>query len=165
MKYRFKGLKEYVAKLEALSDPHNTKACVDNAVIEGSKVVEKMTLAELQKLPTDDSPSVKGEMRKGLRTYQKKDLIDSFGISPIDHKPNFTDVKSGVRKGTNRTGTPFVTTARSLEKGTSALKKNAVFTRASRKARKPCLEAMQESLNRDIRQIMEENEKRLRSNV
>jgi len=41
-----------------------------------------------------------------------------------------------------------------LEKGTSFLPKDPVFSRGSRKGRKPCLEAMQKSLNEDIERLM-----------
>lgn len=162
MRYRFKGLNEYVKKLENLSNHFNAEVCVENAVTKGSEVVSKMTLEELHKLPTDDRKWVDPpDKRKGLRSFEKKDLIESWGITPLDIKRNLIDRKTGVDRGYNRAGTPNVVIARSLEKGTSFLEKNPVISRASRKARKPCLDAMQESLNEDITRIFNNNQARL----
>lgn len=165
MKYRFKGLNEYVAKLENLSNAFNAEVCVENAVTEGSKVVAEYTVKELEGLPTDDTPR-KLDKRGGIRTIQKKFLIKEFGVTPLDRKGSFINRKTGVDRGVLDYGgygyTPAVVLARTLEKGTSFLPKNPVFSRASRKARTPCLNAMQESLNYDITRIMENNVKRLK---
>lgn len=169
MRYRFKGLKEYVQKLENLSNTFNAQVCVENAVTKGSEVVAEMTLKELKTLPVDNRPYVKDGMRTSITQKAKNELIKSFGVTPLDIKPSgIIDRKTGVDYGYNGIatkkhphGTPNVVVARSLEKGTSFMPKNAVFSRASRKARKPCLEAMQQSLNDDINRIMVNNQARL----
>lgn len=161
MKFRFKGLKEYVKKIENLSNSFNAEVCIENALNEGSVEVAKTTKAELEGLPTDDrrwaSPDDK---RHGVRSIEKKFLIKEFGITPLEWKPkiNYVDRKTGVGKGTltyhGNGYTPAVVLARSLERGTSFMDKNPVFSRGSRKGRKPCLEAMQRSLNKDIERLM-----------
>lgn len=162
MRYRFKGLNEYVKKLENLSNAFNAEVCVENAVTKGSEVVSEITLKELRAMPTDDRRWVNPpDQRKGLRSYEKKDLIEVWGITPLDIKRNLIDRKTGVDRGYNRAGTPNVVIARSLERGTSFLQKNPVISRASRKARKPCLDAMQQSLNEDIVKIFNNNIARL----
>lgn len=162
MRYRFKGLNEYVKKLENLSNAFNAEVCVENAVTKGSEVVSEMTLKELRAMPTDDRRWVNPpDKRQGLRSYEKKDLIEVWGITPLDIKRNLIDRKTGVDRGYNRAGTPNVVIARSLERGTSFLQKNPVISRASRKARKPCLDAMQQSLNEDIVKIFNNNIARL----
>lgn len=165
MKYRFKGLNEYVAKLENLSNSFNAEVCVENAVTKGSEVVAEYTVKELEGLPTDDTPK-KLDKRGGIRSIQKAFLLKEFGVTPLDRKGSFINRKTGVDRGVltyhGYGYTPAVVLARSLEKGTSFLPKNPVFTRASRKARTPCLEAMQQSLNEDITRIMQNNEKRLK---
>lgn len=162
MKYRFKGLDKYVKTLENLSNSWNAEVCVENAVTAGAKVVSEMTLDALQKLPTDDTPWVEPpDKRKGLRTYEKNDLIKVWGVTPLQLKNGMIDRKTGVDKGYNRNGTPNIVIARSLEVGTSFLEKDPVFSRASRKARTPCIEAMQESLNEDIELITKNNHARI----
>lgn len=163
MRYRFKGLNEYVKKLEALSNTFNAEVCVENAVTKGAEVVSEITLKELQAMPTDDRRWVNPpDKRTGLRSYEKKDLIEVWGITPLDIKKGLVNRKTGVDKGYNRADVPNVMIARALEKGTSFLQKNPVISRASRKARKPCLEAMQISLNEDIERIMQNNLARLK---
>ena len=166
MRYRFTGLNEYIDKLVTLSNAFNADVCIENAITKGSEVVADYTVKELKNLPTDDTPG-RIDKRKGIRSIQKAFLVKEFGVSPLDRKGSFINRKTGVDRGVLRYSnsygyTPAVVIARSLETGTSFMPKNPVFTRASRKARTPCLEAMQQSLNEDIARIMINNEKRLR---
>ena len=168
MRYRFKGLKEYVEKLGRLSNPFNAEACIDVAVDKGSEVVADYTVQELKNLPTDDRPG-RVDQRTGLRTIQKNFLIEEFGVSPLENKNGFINRKTGVDRGvlTYKDGsgyTPAIVLARSLEAGTSFMQKNPVFSRASRKARKPCLEAMEKSLNESIEAICRNNFRRSMKN-
>ena len=168
MRYKMKGLDKYIERLESLSNPYNAQVCIENAVTEGSKVVSQMTLAELEKMPVDNRPFVKDGMRTGVTQKVKNELIKSFGITPLDIKGNTIDRKTGVDYGYNGVATrkypkgqPNIVIARSLEKGTSFMPKNPVISRASRKARKPCIEAMKKSFEDDIERIMVNNQKRL----
>lgn len=162
MRYRFKGLNEYVRKLENLSNTFNAEICVENAVTKGSQVVAEYTVKELNGLPVDNKKwATQEDKRHGVRSIEKKELIESFGVTPLEIKKNIINRKTGVDRGYVSTGVPFVVLARSLERGTTFMDKNPVFSRASRKARKPCLEAMQQSLNDDINRIMVNNQARL----
>lgn len=169
MKFRFKGLKEYVEKLERLSNTFNTEACIELAVKEGSDVVAEYTMKELQAMPVDNRPYVKDGMRTSVTKKVKEELIKSFGVTPLANYDGFINKKTGVAYGYNgvRTrrypkGQPNVVIARSLEKGTSFMPKNPVFSRASRKARKPCLAVMEKSLNESIEAICKNNLRRSR---
>ena len=166
MRYRFKGLNEYVKKLERLSNRFNAEYCVELAVTEGAQVVDDYTVKELEGLPTDDRPG-KLPQRSGVRTVQKKFLIQEFGTSPLSEDRGLINRKTGVDRGVltyrNESGyTPAVVLARSLERGTSFMPRNPVFTRASRKARNPCLKAMEKSLNESLEAICANNLKRRR---
>lgn len=161
MRYRFKGMDEYVAKLTRLSNKFNAEACIDIAVDEGAKVVAEYTVRELNKIPTDDRPQ-RVDKRNGLRTVQKKFLIKEFGTTPLENRNGFVNRKTGVDRGVitykDQSGyTPAIVLARMLESGTSYMDKNPVFSRASRKARTPCLEAMEKSLNESIEAICRNN--------
>lgn len=159
MRYRFKGMKEYVQKLERLSDRVNTLCAIDKAVTEGSEVVSQYTLNELQAMPVDNSRPHQGE-RRSINELQKRALIKSFGITPLADYNNLINRKTGVDYGTNRLGQPHVVIARRLENGTSYMPRNPVFSRASRKARKPCLEAMEKSFNESLEALCLNNFKR-----
>lgn len=166
MKFRFTGLKEYVQKLEKLSNPAVAEAMVVRAVAEGSRIVDSATRKELQSMPVDNRPYVYGDLeygdgvyryvegkRTGILQVQKDALIASFGTSPIETRNGFTNDKTGVDNSRNKLGQKQVTVARRLENGTSYMKKNPVFSRASRKARKDCLEEMQKSLDESIKAL------------
>ena len=152
MKYRVKGLDLYIRQLEQLSDMAYQRLAIEKAIEEGSKVVDEETLKALKALPVDNRPYVDG-MRTSILQVQKDALVKSFGTSPIDSKKNFINDKTGVDNSKNKLGQYEVTVARRLENGTSYMKKNPVFSRASRKARNACIDKMQESLNESIDRI------------
>lgn len=154
MKYRLqKNLDNYISQLERFSNQGYQRLAIEKAIEEGSKVVAEETDRQLRELPIDKRPYVVGEKRKGILKIQKYALIKAFGTSPIDERRNFINDKTGVDKSVNKLKQPAVVIARRLENGTSYMKKNPVFSRASRKARTPCLEAMQVSLNESVEKI------------
>lgn len=152
MKYRLKGLDTLLTQLADMSNPLVFDEEVRKALDKGSDVVADITRSELNGLPTDDRYG-RQEYRTGLRTIQKKELIASFGITPIQEKKDKVNRKTGVRRGLNSFNQPYVRVARMLENGTSYMRKNPVFTKASRKARKECIRVMAESLTKSINNI------------
>lgn len=152
MKYRVKGLDKYINQLEQLSNMAYQRLAIEKAIQEGSKVVDDETVKQLKALPVDNRPYVVGK-RDSIMQIQKDALVRSFGTSPIDERRNFINDKTGVDDSRNKLGQYQVTIARRLENGTSYMKKNPVFSRASRKARNECIEKMQESLNESIDKI------------
>lgn len=152
MKYRVKGLDKYINQLEQLSNIAYQRLAIEKAIEEGSKVVDEETVKQLKAVPVDNRPYVVGE-RTSILQVQKDALLKSFGISPIDNKRDLINDKTGVDDSVNKLGQPAVVIARRLENGTSYMKKNPVFSRASRKARNDCIEKMQESLNESIDRI------------
>lgn len=152
MKYRLKGLDKLLTQLADMSNPLIFDEETRKALDKGSEVVADITRTELNALPTDDRYG-RQEYRTGLRTIQKRELINSFGITPIQENRDKINRKTGVRRGLNSFDQPFVRVARMLENGTSYMKRNPVFSRASRKAKKECINVMAESLNESINKI------------
>lgn len=155
MKYRVSGLDKYVRRLEAVCNPFTVQGYIEHAITEGAEIVEYETYKELRSMQVDDRQKVpEGEMRNGLRSIQKAALINSFGLSKIQTRNDSTNRKTGVDRGVNKFKQPHVTVARMLENGTSKMRKNPVFSRASRKARKQCINAMAESLRKAYISLM-----------
>lgn len=155
MKFRVTGLDKYVRRIENISNPFVAQAYMEKAITEGAKIVENETMHQLRNLPTDDRKTVPdGEKRKGLRSVQKSALISSFGTSKFETRNDFLNRKTGVDNGLNKLGQPHVVVARMLENGTSWMKKDPVFSRASRKARKECIEVMAETLRKAYAELM-----------
>ena len=153
MKFQTKGLDRYVRNLEAIGNPYAAEAYIKQAIKDGSDVVADATRSELQKVRVDNRNYVPG-MRNGILQVQKDALLDSFGISGIQDKNGFINDKTGVARGKNKLGQPHVTIARRLQSGTSYMPKDPVFTRAARKSRHECIETMQKSLSKAIRDLM-----------
>lgn len=152
---KFKGLDEYVRKLESLSS--YTDVLIGEAVYEGAEIVANETKDALQSLQVDNRQRV--PQRTSINQKQKNGLIESFGIAKLRKDNNFFNVKTGF-DGYNDIvtdrwplGQPNVMIARSLESGTSFMPKNPIISRATRRAKKKCEEAMQKSIERNIKKI------------
>lgn len=153
MKFRFKGLQEYVNKLEALNNYATQHIAMEEAVKKGSKVVSDKQYEALINLKVDNRPYVPGQ-RDGILEIQKRGLIKSFGTSETQIKRNdFINKKTGIAKGENKLGQLNTTIARRLEYGCSFMPKNAIFSKAARNSRQKCIDAMQESLNESYKKI------------
>lgn len=155
MRFRVTGLDKYVRRIENISDPFKAQAYIEKAITDGAELVEYETMKQLRAMPVDDRMNLPdGEKRKGLRSIQKAALIHSFGLSKLEDRRDFLNRKTGVDNGLNKLGQPHVVVARMLENGTSRMQKNPVFSRASRKSRKACIEAMRKSLQRSYVDLM-----------
>ena len=147
---------EYMAIMENLSKK-DKREVIDSALYEGAKIVADEIKDEMQKLSTYDN------MHEGLTEDEKKDIIDGFGIAPIRHSNDISDVKIGFdgygRKKTKRwpKGVPIPVTVRSLVSGTSFRKKNDFIRRAVRRKKKKSIEKMNEVINEKIMKEMKEN--------
>lgn len=157
MRFRFKGLREYVEELTAVSNLFAAEYAVEKALDAGADVVADETRKALETMNVDNRPYVEPQ-RDSITELQRQGLLNSFGVTPIQHKRNMIDVKTGF-DGYNKIGQPNVVIARSLEAGTSFMPKYPIISRASRKARTACLEAMQKSLTEDIEKTKRVNKK------
>lgn len=149
------GLDKWVRQLDNLSA--QSEVIVGKAIYKGSKVVADATKTALENLETDDRTKV--ETRKSINTLQKKALISSFGIAPLRNDRNFLNVKTGF-DGYNSIvtprwplGQPNVMIARSLESGTSFMKKNPIISKATKNSKNKCIEEMQKSLEEEINKL------------
>lgn len=155
-KFIFEGINDLVATYQRLGI--DTDQMVRRAVYNGAKVVADGTKAALQALPTDDSFD-RGEPRTSITSKQKAGLIDGFGISKMKEENGYINVKLGVHgRNKERTktfpgGEPNVAVARQLETGTSYMQKNPVFSRTAKNLKNACEQAMQDSLDRDLKAI------------
>lgn len=158
-KWRFYGFDNYIKQLEELGNPLVIDVYLKKAIWAGADVVEDATKEALINLPVDNRPS-NVDYRTSINQKQKNGLIDSYGCAPPRYDGTFLNVKVGfdgyndIKTKRWPQGQPNVVIARSLESGTSFMKKNPVISRTERKQKKACLEAMQKSLNETINQIM-----------
>lgn len=155
MKFRFKGVQEYINKLEKLSDMPTEFKAIEEAVKAGAAVVADESRKGLESVDEDDRRYVKpGEKRTGLRRVQKVGLLNSWGISDPDIQRNYINVKTGVSREKNKLGEPNVVVARRLERGTSWMNANPVISKANRRSRQRCVDAMMEVVDKYIDNCM-----------
>ena len=164
-KIDFKGINEYSKRLEALFK--DTEKVVREAVHEGAAVVADEIKAGLKGLPIEEGenglPPVGTSEHKisGVSRKQKGDLIDSFGLAPIENDNGYIQTKAGVDGyGSIQTakypnGVPNAMLMRSIESGTTFRNKQPVFRRAVNRSRKRCEKKMRETIDEKIKEIME----------
>lgn len=158
-----KGIDEYLIKLSRLEKASKEEIC-GKAIYEGAKIVADSIKANIQALPTDDSfgPSLPGEPPlKGPTQIQKQGLLESFGITTMqDDGTGFLNVKLGFdgynAKKTKKwpNGQPNQMIARSVQSGTSFMKKHEFVKKAVASSRKKSVDAMGKSAQKSIEEIM-----------
>ena len=161
------GFETYLKQLNALKTD-STKIC-KAVVYPGAKILADALRSEVGGLPTISDARAINNYRNGLvndalSESQKAGLVESLGVSPIKRdnggmvqcSVGFTGY-NGVRTRKFPGGQPNAEVARSLEKGTSYLRRNAFATRAVRKARASAEAAMQAEADTQIKRIMDKN--------
>lgn len=155
---KFKGLDDYIKKLERLSN--NAEATIKKALYKGAGVAADSIKSSIEGINTDDRPHTGNEMRTGPTTIQKIGLVRSFGISPMKTKAGTIDVKLGfdgynaVRSERWPKGQPNVMIARSVESGTSWMQKQPFMRKAERQAKALVELEIKKTLEEEIAKII-----------
>lgn len=158
-RFKIYGLDAYIDKIDSLSGL--TQEYVGQAIYAGAEVVADATKAAISGVEVDNRVNVPdGEQKRSINQKQKLGLIESFGIASARYDGNFYNVKTGfdgyneIRTKRWPMGQPNAMIARSLESGTSFMRKNPIITKATNQSKKKAIEAMQDSLNKSIQKIM-----------
>lgn len=164
-KISVKGLDEYDERLSILFK--DSQDVTRKAVYSGAEIVADAIKDGLKSLPLQEGenglpPYVGGgEKLTGVSRKQKQDLIDAFGLAPMEDADGYIQTKAGVDGyGSVRTkkypkGLPNALLMRSIESGSSFRKKNPVFRKAVNQSRKKAVEKMGETIDEEIKKVME----------
>lgn len=159
-KIEFKGIDEYAKVLATLGN--ESEEIVKSAVYKGAAIVADEIKSGINSIPIQEGnnglPPVGTPENKlyGISRKQKGDLMDSFGLAPMENDGDYIQTKAGVDGyGSIPTkkypgGVPNVMLMRSIESGTSFRDKHPVFRQATNRARKRAEEAMRNEIDNQM---------------
>ena len=157
---QFKRGDEYILKLAKLEAELKDQV-LGEAIYGAAGIVADEIRQSLEQVPTDESFGTSSAPTSGPRKKQVEDLMDSLGIASMqDDGTGYLNVKIGF-DGYNDIvtqrwprGQPNQMVARSVESGTSWMKKNPFVRRAVTASRQRALAFMKGTIDRAIEKIM-----------
>lgn len=158
-KIDYKGIDDYAKALGKLWK--ESEEIITQAVYEGAGVVADEIKAGLKKLPIDNRKGTSDDKLRGVTKKQKSDLIDAFGVAPIENDGDTINTRLGFDGyGSTPTdkyprGVPNAMLMRSVESGNSFRKKTPVVRPAVNRARKRAEQKMGDTLEKEIKERME----------
>ena len=160
-KISFKGQEKYFEKLQQLDKVFAKEAVLEKAVRAGAAPVADRIRQNLESLSEESFRNLReGEMFHGIPKGQKKDLLDSFGLTPIARDRNgFVHTKAGFEGyGSFPTesypeGVPNQLVAAATESGSSVRKKTPFVRPAVNAARKEAIDAMEDVIDGEVKNI------------
>lgn len=159
-KMTFKAGDEYAIKLSRLATDSGEIA--KKAIYAGAEVVADKIKENVKSLPEDKFRYLRGEEKfKGVSPQQKKDLLDSFGITPIDQdrggdwntKLGFDGYGGGKTKKYPK-GLPNQLLARAVESGSVVRIKTPFVRTAVNATKKESQTVMAAVVDEEIEKIM-----------
>lgn len=150
---------ELLAQLERLYN--DTDDIAKDALKAGAGVVADEIRKRINELPRDKYRRLReGEIFSGVAEFQRRDLQEGFGITPIksDNKGTY-NVKVGfdgygsVPTKKYPKGFPNPLLARAIDSGSSVRRKLPFFRSGVKAAEKPAIEAMENVINKKIEEI------------
>ena len=156
----FKAGEEYAIKLSKLATGQEEIA--KKAIYAAAGIVADRIKANLNALPEEKFRYLRdGEKFVGVPERQKKDLIDSFGITPIttDNKGNWNakigfDGYGSIPTKKYPNGLPNQLLARAIESGSSVRRKKPFVRPAVNATKKQAQAKMAEIIDKEIEKIM-----------
>ena len=155
----FKGLKEYELRLSKLAS--GSEEIAKKAIHEGASVVADAIRKNLEALPTEKFRYLRGDDKfNGLPEQQKKDLVASFGITPIDERGGIYSAKVGfdgygsIPTKKYPQGIPNQLLARAVESGSSVRRKTPFVRPAINASKAKAEKAMADTIDKEIEKLM-----------
>lgn len=164
-KITVEGLEEYANRIASLYK--DTESIARKAVYAGADVVADAIKEGLKNIPVEEGKNglppmgtVENKLN-GISRRQKADLIDSFGLAPMENKGDYIQTKAGfdgygsIKTKKYPKGTPNTVLMRSIESGSSFREKHPVVKPAVNGSRKAAVDAMGKSIDESCKEIMD----------
>lgn len=157
---QFKKMDEYLFKISKLEAELKDQV-LGEAIYGAAGIVADEIRQSLEQVPTDESFGTSSAPTSGPRKKQVEGLMDSLGIASMqDDGTGYLNVKIGF-DGYNDIvtqrwprGQPNQMVARSVESGTTWMKKNGFVRKAVASSRKRAVEFMKRTVDKAIEKIM-----------
>lgn len=152
------GVDQYLSRLENLYNA-SEETC-GKAIYAGAEIVTDEIKKNLEKLPTDEGFAREGEMLQGIKEKQKRALISVFGIAKMRNDNGYWNVKAGfdgynqIKTKKYPKGQPNPMIARSVEAGTSFMRKHPFVAPAIRATKERAERKMAEIVDNETDKIM-----------
>lgn len=162
-KISFSGIDEYAEKLGILWK--KDRKMIEGAVYAGAEIVADEIKKGLNEIPIQEGKNglppvgTPENPLTGISRRQKKDLIDGFGLAPMEDAFGMINTKAGfdgygsIKTRRYPKGTPNAMLIRSIEGGTSFRKKHPVIRTAVKYARKRAIQKMQKKIDESMKEI------------
>ena len=157
---QFKKMDEYLFKISKLEAELKDQV-LGEAIYGAADIVADEIRQSLEQVPTDEGFGTSGKPTDGPRKRQKEALMQSLGIASMqDDGTGYLNVKIGF-DGYNDIvtqrwprGQPNQMVARSVESGTTWMKKNGFVRKAVTSSRERAVEFMKRTVDKAIEKIM-----------
>lgn len=152
------GLGDYGACIEKLFD--DTEQICREAVYAGAGVIADAVKEGIRSLPVDNRIGTDKKKLKGITNRQKADLINGFGLAPIENNNGDINTKVGfdgygsIPTKKYPKGLPNASLMRSVESGTSFRKKTPVIRKAVNSHMKEAQQEMEKVVDKKCEEIM-----------
>lgn len=158
--FKFEGVDKLIAQYQKLNK--DTEKVIGKAVYNGTNVVMKAIIAGIESIQTDDSHGfgTAENPKTGPTSIQKAGLRHSVGIAKMRNDNGFFNTKIGfdgynyVKTKRWPSGQPNMMVARSIESGTSWMKKQPFMRKAEQGAKKQCEIVMSQTVDKEIEKII-----------
>lgn len=154
----FKGAKEYEARLSKLGK--NSRKIGEKAIYRAAGIVADGIRKEIDALPVRSGYGSEEHPLRGVTAKGKEGLQEGLGISSIEDKDGFLNVKIGfdgynsVKTKKYPQGQPNQLVARGVESGASWLVKIRFVSKGVSKSRKTAEQVMNDTINEETEKIM-----------
>lgn len=162
-KIDFKGIDEYADRLSILFK--DSEEMIKKAVYAGAALVADEIKQGLQEIPIEEGPDglppvgTADSPLKGVSRRQKADLIQGFGLAPMEEDNGYINTKAGfdgygsVKTKKYPKGVPNAMLMRSIESGTSFRKKQPIIRQACTRIKKKAKESMGQAIKEELKKI------------
>lgn len=151
------GIEEFSSFLSSLEREIN--GILKMGIYNGADIIADTVRASIEALPIDHGKATEERKLNGINEIQKRGLLDNFGISPMDDKGGFINVKIGfsgyndIKTKQFPKGQPNVLVARSIESGSSVSQKTPFVRPALNRSKKQAIEAVQQTVTNEVKKL------------